>query len=139
MDDSQEIDAERRVTRELQTLLGAAQPPPWVRAQLLCAAEERASALRRRRAARRWLAPLAAAAAAVLALAVLWPTPRATRAYDVADLDQSGRVDVWDAYLLARATERDEALPAALDLDGDGAVTRHDADALAQRAVEVIR
>ena len=58
--------------------------------------------------------------------------------FDVADLDESGRVDVWDAYLLAQAVDTGTAGP-RFDLDGDGSVTRADADLVARRAVEVPR
>jgi len=110
----------------------------------------------RRLAVSRWrrrLVPVGLAAAAGLAgvvllrsrtatdpattqLATQSATPPAT--FDVADLDESGRVDVWDAYLLAQAADAGVAEP-RFDLDGDGSVTRADADLVARRAVEVPR
>ncbi len=58
---------------------------------------------------------------------------------DARDVDQSGKVDIFDAYLVARATTQGASTAGMPDLDGDGRVTRADADRIARFAVEVIR
>jgi hypothetical protein len=135
--------------RALGALFVAAEPPPRVGVALARAAA--GVRPRRRIARRRWtrLAPIALAAAAALAVVLVGlrdphePERRSlattVRDVDVADFDASGRVDVWDAYLVARALAGGAELSRALDLDHDGVVTRADADLIAQRAVEVVR
>jgi len=148
------VEAEHTLRRELGALFLAAGPPPSVGATLARAAA--GVRTRPRAAPRRWTraAPIGLAAAAALAAVLLWqPNPRVLeqqrstegtatvtlRDFEVADFDRSGRVDVWDAYLVARALESGAESPPVLDLDGDGEVTRADADRIAQRAVEVVR
>jgi hypothetical protein len=135
--------------RALGALFVTAEPPPKVGVALAHAAA--GVRPRRRIARRRWtrLAPIALAAAAALAVVFIGlrdphdPERRASattaRDIDVADFDASGRVDVWDAYLVARALAGGAELSRVLDLDHDGVVTRADADLIAQRAVEVVR
>ncbi len=53
------------------------------------------------------------------------------------DVDRNGRIDIRDAFLLARRLEaRDRAKP-QWDLDGDGRVDRNDVDRLAMAAVKL--
>ncbi len=106
--------------------------------------------LARERARRRrritWLAvPLGAAAAAVLlVLARRQPLAERSSAHGVApgqvvqaeDLDRNGRVDILDAFQLARELEGGRTL-AHRDFSGDGRVDRADVERLAQLAVRV--
>lgn len=91
------------------------------------------------RFARRWV--LRAAAVLVLALGG-WVLVRslttAPRTQDVAraDRDGNGRVDVLDAFQLAREVERGAA-EARWDVDGNGRVDRADAQAIAVIAVRI--
>ncbi len=90
-----------------------------------------------------WLAP-AVAAAAVAAL-VLWPRAESAPARKVAvaparagDVNGDGRVDVRDAYALARALDRGGAQSqASWDVTGDGLVDRGDVDWIAMAAVSL--
>ena len=50
------------------------------------------------------------------------------------DVDGNGRVDILDAFAVARQLQRGDSV-VAVDLDGDGRTTQADVDALAQRAV----
>lgn len=141
----------------LRGLFAGAEPPEEVRRRLEAEAARRFGRARRWRVLRERAVPIGAAAAAVLlvtTLAVLRgggaardegldvvarAEPAADGvAADVRDLDGSGRVDAYDAYLLARAVRRGETdgLP---DVDGDGRVTRADAERIAAAAVEVTR
>ena len=115
-------------------------PPELDRAVLEAAAPAlaRARVRRRRRIALVGL-PLAAAAAAALFLLV----PRAFEARHEAphlgaleDLDRSGRVDVLDAFRLARELERGTA-PRGADFTRDGRVDRDDVEHLARLAVRI--
>ncbi|GEM_PF-1662271 len=106
-------------------------------------AHARARAIRARRTKVIRLARWAAAAAA--AVLVVWgahwlagPQPTASKALGPAeDLDQSGGVDIVDAYLFARRLERGEPADPALDLNDDGAVDKGDVTELARRVVAV--
>lgn len=85
-----------------------------------------------------------AAAAALVAAVFLWGVPGAgdpedpgfSLAFAREDLDRSGRVDILDAFLLARRVE-EGATEAAWDLSGDGVVDRRDVDLAAASAVQV--
>ncbi len=52
------------------------------------------------------------------------------------DLDRSGRVDILDAFVLARQLDSDIA-PAAGDFNGDGRIDHADVDAIAMAAVRL--
>lgn len=117
-------------------------------AAILWKARKRALHIRRRR----WLRPAyGVAAAAVMALAlasVLRSVPRpasaplemakarvaARSAAAEEDVDGDGRVDILDAFALARAVE---AHRGGRDLNGDGVVNERDVEILAARAVSL--
>ena len=99
----------------------------------------------RPRPTRHWLRPVGIAAAAALVLAIFWvgrPPRNSASPYDV---DQSGEVDVLDAYLLARGTKtgfaKDLALEnsesVAVDVTGDGVVDQRDVDAVLSEVVRL--
>lgn len=142
--------------QDLRALFEGAAPPDEVRRRLAAEAERRFGKARRWRVLPRVALPIAAAAAALLVSVLALRTrgdagPEATEpreqrvlasadapAVDRRDLDGDGAVDVFDGYLLARAVRAGETagLP---DVDGDGRVTRADAEALVARVVEVAR
>lgn len=147
-------EVERALRRELGALFEGAAAPASVGAALARAAETARSSVRT--VPRPWVRAARVGLAAAATLAVVFYALRdrsvlhrqssrkgaastATRDFDVADFDASGRVDVWDAYLVLRALESNAELSVALDLDRDGVVTRADADLIAQRAVELVR
>jgi hypothetical protein len=92
-----------------------------------------------RRRFRYWRATIGSVAAAAMLLLgwMLWPVqpkPAAQVASIIAspmDLDGSGRVDILDAYALARQ------LPNGRDVNGDGKVDQADVDAIAKVAVDL--
>jgi hypothetical protein len=55
------------------------------------------------------------------------------------DLNRDGLIDIRDAFQLARELESGRAQAPALDFNGDGAVDRADADAIAAEAVSLAR
>ncbi|MHC4118923.1 MAG: dockerin type I domain-containing protein [Planctomycetota bacterium] len=87
-----------------------------------------------------------AAAAAVVFLAFSLnlthkPAPTVHRAViakaGAADFDRNGRVDILDAFKLARQIELASNTGANLDINGDGLVDRGDVDAIALAAVSL--
>jgi hypothetical protein len=99
---------------------------------------------------RRVLFVAAAASAAALLLAAAWAawpaavrheTPPAVTAAMAGplpgDLNNDGRIDILDAFLLAKRIESKAGLGAEADIDLDGVVDSKDVDALAMLAVRV--
>jgi hypothetical protein len=104
--------------------------PASVDATILAGARKHAVVRRRFRYWRSSLAATAAAATILLAW-LLWPAASPPGGQLAMDLDRSGRVDILDAYQLARQ------LPNGKDLNGDGRVDQADVDAIAQSAVDL--
>jgi hypothetical protein len=96
---------------------------------------------------RRWRIPaMATAAAALLALTLSLPfTQEAVRTDEATaptallpagdDVNGDGRVDILDAFRMARLIREPGAEPSWADRNGDGRVNRGDVDAVARRAV----
>jgi hypothetical protein len=93
----------------------------------------------------RWAA---AGAAACLLLAVFLALPTTRRAIEAPaqmrtavqeDLDDNGRVDILDAFALARELESPQAPRKQWDMNGDGAVDGADVDVIAMAAVSLGR
>jgi hypothetical protein len=86
----------------------------------------------------RWAAPLAAAAAIALGC-VLWfghsPAGRVQTAFAAEDIDHNGRVDIVDAFQLARHIESGHGINPLWDFNGDGVIDRKDVDEVASAAV----
>lgn len=88
--------------------------------------------------------PIAWLAAAASLTLVIWisglfrsstTTPlQATVASTPGDLDRNGRVDILDAFQLARQLDGDIA-PTAGDINADGVIDRADVEAIAMKAV----
>jgi len=53
------------------------------------------------------------------------------------DIDGSGRVDILDAFTLARVLDERRAVERKWDVTGDGKVDRADVDAVAMSAVRL--
>jgi len=103
----------------------------------------------RPRRALRWIAA-GTAAAAVLLVALFLTThhapqhvtpgePTLTSAERAEDIDQNGRVDILDAFALARHIQTQDASKTQWDINGDGIVDRHDVDRIAMAAVALER
>lgn len=111
----------------------------------ILAGARRAFAARRRR----WVfvqrigAGLAAAAVLALGVRLFFPGPHSVVApvqraqlAQAADINRDGRVDILDAYLVARHIARHEPLDSAWDINGDGVVDQKDVDLIAHLAVQ---
>ena len=85
----------------------------------------------------RWLLWPALATACVAFALLLFLTSRLSNTSTFAreDLNRDGRVDILDAFALARQIRDGGAAPAALDLNGDGVVNQRDTEIIAARAV----
>jgi len=115
--------------------------PPEVDRSVLSRARK---ALEERRRPRVFFSrPWARAAAALLVAAALgiwistWEGIPFFSGRDPGDIDRSGRVDIVDAYLLARRIRGGEPLDAAWDVNGDGRVDRGDVDEIARQSVSI--
>jgi hypothetical protein len=94
-------------------------------------------AARRRRVRRRWLA---AAAALVLGIGygAFWMAHPPAAGLAGEDLNHDGRVDILDAFQLARTLKQPNGPRAGLpDVNGDGVVNDQDVEALAAKAVRL--
>jgi hypothetical protein len=98
---------------------------------------------------RKWMiiqrigAGLAAAAVLAIAVHIFLPSPHSTGPIErpqlaqVADINHDGRVDILDAYVVARHIAQHDSLDKAWDINGDGIVDQKDVDLIATLAVHV--
>lgn len=90
-----------------------------------------------------WVRSLAfATACLVLCAAAYWLTRPSSLlnlspAYAREDLNRDGRVDILDAFLLARQLQSGDNPRPSLDLNGDGVVDHRDAESIAAQAVKL--
>lgn len=93
----------------------------------------------------RWAAPVAAAAAVIIFVFMLEFTmkepesalSRSVLAVAQADIDHNGRVDILDAFKLARHIKSADRPDIKWDINGDGLVNRSDVDSVAFAAVRL--
>ena len=98
----------------------------------------------------RWTVPATAAAAILVGISIWWfnagPGNRTARearpqalavAPSQADIDRNGKVDILDAFTLARHIDSTRPVETAWDLNGDGLVARRDVDTVALAAVRL--
>ncbi|MBS0196604.1 MAG: hypothetical protein JSR77_07590 [Planctomycetes bacterium] len=120
------------LARNLQGLYPETEPSQIAEARLFAAARSALARRRRRRVLWR-LSPLAAAAAVGLAVLIL---PHRATPSTALNLSTGHRIDIRDAFILARAIESN-APPANGDLNHDGRVDGRDVDLLAAAAVRL--
>ncbi len=97
-----------------------------------------------------WAVPAAAAAAIIVTASVWWLGARsATRpaheersqalavALPEADIDRNGKVDILDAFTLARHIEAGQPADKVWDFNGDGLIDRRDVDTVALTVVRL--
>ncbi len=151
-----ELEAPQGLAEDLAALYAADVPvPPEVDETIIAMARERfvpRAQRPRRRLVLRWAPVGALAAAAAVIILFLFPAllmrpmPRASREAALAmkvslreDIDGSGRVDILDAFLLARHIESAAGPRNDWDMNGDGTVDRTDVDMIARAAVSLER
>ena len=147
-------DAEFKVSRKLEANLEELfKPPVGVPSEVDRAVLDRAykhfrkipAASGRRKFDRAWFWRAAAAAAVVILAFSLDLTKRVERTgqrsvtakAQAVDIDQNGRVDILDAFKLARQIESAGPTERNWDVNGDGLVDRHDVDMVALAAVRL--
>jgi hypothetical protein len=82
----------------------------------------------------RWAGSVAAAAAIIILACVFFNLNHSTVR---ADIDHNGRVDILDAFKLARQIESSNVHNRKLDFNGDGVVNQEDVDIVAMAAVHL--
>lgn len=153
IDEQPELRLPQRLADDLGRLYPPGPPVPQnVDEAILARARSHFARRRRIRLILGWTGAAGAAAAAIALVLLLRPGPQITplaqmdergRASSTGlareDIDRNGRVDILDAFALARDVERGAVAGRALDLDGDGRVGRGDVDAVAMAAVRLER
>ena len=142
--DGEELVLPERLAGELAELYSPQiDVPADVDEAVLAGAADRLGRMRHRPAIIGRIVPYAAAAAVLVAVGV-WlimqhqaggPSGTPQAAIQPADVDRNGRVDILDAFALARHVEAGTTGKGAWDFDGDGAVGSADVDVVALRAV----
>ncbi len=147
-------DAEFKVSRKLEANLAELfKPPVGMPHEVDRAVLDRAykyfrqapAQSERRRFHRTWFWRAAAAAAVIVLAFSLDLTKKAEQTADrsalvkaqAIDIDQNGRVDILDAFKLARQIESASPVAKSWDINGDGLVDRHDVDMVAFAAVRL--
>jgi len=142
----EDLDAGPPLTGELKSLYSAApEVPPEVDRAILSAARRELRRRRTRVLVFRWSTAAVAAAASIFIVVSLFRTPAPAPAAGShgqpalarEDLDRNGRVDILDAFALARRVETSPKPEKEYDMNGDGAVDRRDVDAIALAAVSL--
>ena len=150
-DENGNLRAPKRLVDELGALFRVdVHVPPEVDDRLLNIARRRIVHRRPHVRVLRWAGMAAAAAAAAVLIVVMvgapdGRSPLVMEPYRVAgvdgqgqDLDGNGRVDILDAFKLARCIEAaDQPMCNKWDMNGDGAVDRGDVDVIAMAAVSL--
>jgi hypothetical protein len=65
------------------------------------------------------------------------PAPMQTKAASNEDIDHNGRVNILDAFAMARSLEKQDTTEKHWDFNGDGVVDRRDVDVVAYAAVRI--
>ena len=118
--------------------------PPSVEENVLRQARLQLAHIRKRRVHRRVMAQWAAVAASLALVAGLAhvfyrgrPHSPPPARYARGDLNHDGRVDILDAFELARQIKQGQAPPKAADLNGDGRIDAADVETIARQAVSL--
>jgi hypothetical protein len=138
--DKDDLRLPARLERELRTLCATPRViPPSVDDAVLRGARRylrQSAGLNRLIQFPRWLAAAAAIILGAL-VASLFFSPGRQNAHAREDINADGRVDILDAFALARQLEARGIPELRLDFNGDGVVDRKDVEAIAGRAVKL--
>jgi len=120
--------------------------PPTVDKAVLRTAREHLSPVKQRSSSPlpRWFRWLAFATACLLLCAAYWLTRQSSSwnrgpTYAREDLNRDGRVDILDAFQLARELQSGTKPVTAHDMNSDGDVDRRDVEIIAAQAVKLER
>ncbi|MDB5171934.1 MAG: hypothetical protein JWN51_707 [Phycisphaerales bacterium] len=145
--DSEDLPDDALPTRLRDDLLRLHAPavpvPPRIDAAILSRAKADYARRLRWRPVVRWTA-VAASIAAIVAITFTLrfmlhhpPSPQLAR-FAPGDVDGNGRVDILDAYLLAKRMAAGAKTDPAWDVNGDGVVNQKDVEWIANRAVRIV-
>lgn len=137
-----ETPPDRGFSQDLQALFEPSKQPDWaaVDRAVMDKAAQRLLLVRR---GRKFFKPAAAiAAAAAMLIAGVLVVDHARRAelpqtFAANDVNRDGRLDILDAFQLAKLVEASSAIDKKWDLNRDGIVDRKDVDVAAQAAVSL--
>ena len=121
-----------RFTEDMRKLYSASvSVPPEIDRAILDKASQKLTRPRRRLHILRWIGP-AAAAAAIIIFAFVF-----TNQSTPADIDRNGKVDILDAFKLAKHIQSESKPNIKWDINGDGFVNQQDVDSVALAAVSL--
>jgi hypothetical protein len=109
----------------------SSQVPPEVDRAILYKATQKLNRPRKRFYILRWAGPVAAAAAVII-FAVIFMNQGSP-----ADIDRNGRVDILDAFKLAKQIQSENTVNKKWDINGDGRVDNDDVQTIAYAAVSL--
>jgi len=139
--DDTQLEVPQGLKQDLARLFHVSVPvPSQVDESIRAAARTHFAAKKRVRSVVRWLST-AAAAAAVL-LVIFWAGKLMVYERLQAsplDVNGDGRVDILDAFALARSLQAKSPARREWDVNGDGVVNRRDVDVIAMSAVRIDR
>lgn len=104
---------------------------------VLAEANAHLAQLRLRRQRAQWIALAACLVALAIVAQTMWHRGSNAEVYAREDLNHDGRVDILDAFQLAREIKNGKAQVKREDFNGDGKVDEADVEILAKRAVSV--
>jgi hypothetical protein len=143
-DEDLELRVSNKLSADLKHLFKADMKiPPEVDRAIMDRAYQQLIHRQKKRRIFRWSACAAVAAAVIFVLTLhitRGPRPSAIRSNITAsknDIDHSGRVDILDAFQLARHIKSTEHPNMKWDINGDGFVDRRDVDSVAFAAVRL--
>ena len=132
LNNEQEFEPTAKFSEDIKKLYkSSVMVPPEIDRAILDRATQKLSRPRKRFQLLRWLGP-AAAAAAVIIFAVVFMNQKTTP-----DIDGNGRVDILDAFKLAKRIQTESKPSKKWDINGDGRVDSEDVDDIALVAVSL--
>jgi hypothetical protein len=142
-DENFDLKVSDRLKSDLGSLFKAEHSvPPEIDRAILDKASKRFVRPKKRIRVFRWAGSVAAAAAIIIVAFVFffqsdYITPMSTMSMEGADIDRSGRVDILDAFKLAKQIQSVNNPDKKWDINGDGLVNRGDVDFIASAAVKI--
>jgi hypothetical protein len=133
-DNEQKFNVSDKFVEDIKKLYRASvSVPPEVDRAILDKASQKLILSRKRIRILRWAGSVAAAAAIIIFACLLFFNTRPTPA----DIDGNGRVDILDAFKLAKQIQSATTPEKKWDLNGDGLVNKDDVDIVANTAVSL--
>lgn len=131
-DNQQKLNLSEKFSEDIKRIYSSSAPvPPEIDRAILYKASQKFARPRKRLHLLRWIGPVAAAAAIVIFAFVF------TNQSTPADIDRNGRVDILDAFKLAKHIQSESELNKKWDINGDGFVNQQDVDSVALAAVSL--